>query len=632
MSPVPEPSRLATMTFAPPTEPGQTDGTATLLVIDDSSSILHRLPESGEVLIGRARDAQVRLTDNAVSRHHARLSIRPDGVFIEDLGSHNGARVNGERIVTLRELSSGDVIAICGVTLVFQRPRRRVHVRPIHDTITALRNRLEEEVARATQTHRAVSLVTIYVGDSVSQQRALLLPLLSRVLRIIDMVAWEGETRLWVLLPELDEREASTIAARLVAETAPLCAAARAGTATCPTDGIEADALLAGARAAIEAALPGQVRSAATTMTTLQVGERAVLIADPAMMRLYALIQRLAQADLPVLIHGETGSGKELAVQALHEYSRRKSARLVSLNCAALPDSLAESELFGHEKGAFSGAAASKVGFIEAAHQGTLFLDEIGELSLPIQAKLLRVFESKKLIRVGDTRERSIDVRIVAATHRNLAQEVEKGRFREDLFFRLNSAVLTLPPLRERPRELPLLARSFLDEACARAGRPPLIIAPATMELLLRHRWPGNVRELRNVMEYAATVVTEPLLEPEHLPDALHGHPSPAAAKAASVNPEKAAGSAESSRPSTSAAPLAGASAQRDAEARSSLHQTARSILRTNIADKLEAIEEALIREALTFTAGNKTAAALLLGTNRKVIERRLEKFGGTPT
>jgi pSer/pThr/pTyr-binding forkhead associated (FHA) protein len=357
------------MTFAPTGGPSPPEAFAapSLLVIEDGSSNIHKLPESGEIVIGRAKDATLRLADEAVSRQHARLSLRPNGAYIEDLGSHNGVRVNGERILNGKELNSGDVISICGVTLVFQRPRYGVLVRPIHDSVTPLRQRLEEEVMRAAQTHRALSLVVLRLEASVSQRRALLIPTLSRVLRVIDVVAWEGESCLWVLLPELDEREASATAARLVTATESLSSAVRAGTATCPADGVEADALFAGARAALAAAPPGEVRSAANTMTTLRIGDRSIVVADPAMLRLYVLIERLAQGELPVLIHGETGSGKELAAQALHWYSKRRTARLLSINCAALPESLAESELFGYEKGAFSGAATSKIGYLEAA-------------------------------------------------------------------------------------------------------------------------------------------------------------------------------------------------------------------------------------------------------------------------
>lgn len=626
MSTSPHASHLMTVSFSPQAGAAESEEAAasTLLIIDDSSSRVLRLPESGELVIGRAAEAQIRLLDSAVSRQHARLRIGPHVVSIEDLGSHNGLRVNGERVSKTRELCSGDVIAICGVTLVYRIRHARSQAPRIHESLGPLRSRLEEELARAIQTHRAVSVLSLQPRGEGSLNREQIAAVLSRSLRLIDTVAWDGEAGLWVLLPERDEEEAGRIAAALLAALARISCEARVGTATCPGDGIEVDALLSGAHAAMEAAAPGEIQLAARTMTTVRIGHLSILIADSVMLRLYRLIERLAQSDLPVLLCGETGSGKEIAAHAVHVRSRRASERLVCINCAALPEALAESELFGHERGAFSGAVSSKAGLIEAAHGGTLFLDEVGDLPLAIQAKLLRVLETKKLLRIGDVRERTVDVRIVAATHRDLAQEVSRGRFREDLHFRLNGAVLTLPPLRDRPRELPLLARRFLADACERAGRQHLFIAPATMELLMRYRWPGNVRELRNAMEYAATVATELVLAPEHLPQTLRANESPGP------------GSSSPSRPPPVESPEAPPS-RPDVESRSltepgqgfdSLSQAARSILRMNLANKLDATEEALVREALAFTAGNQAAAARLLGVHRKVIERRLDKFG----
>src|SRR5262249_34590819 len=204
------------------------------------------------------------------------------------------------------------------------------------------------------------------------------------------------------------------------------------------------------------------------------------------------------------LITGETGSGKELVATAIHTLSQRGGRPLISLNCAALHDTLVESELFGYEKGAFAGAKAAKAGLIESASGSTLFLDEVGELAPALQTKLLRVLESNRVTRVGDVREREVDIRFVAATNRDLEADVTEGRFRRDLFFRLSAATLHLPPLRERPRELALLATAFLDDACRHAGRTAMRISDEAMAVLLAHSWPGNVRELKNLMQYVA--------------------------------------------------------------------------------------------------------------------------------
>ncbi|MBK7862594.1 MAG: sigma-54-dependent Fis family transcriptional regulator [Archangiaceae bacterium] len=312
---------------------------------------------------------------------------------------------------------------------------------------------------------------------------------------------------------------------------------ARAGVATCPADGIDLETLLSSAREAAAVAPLRDVALASQAFRTVALGDTSVLVADPVMVRLYALIERLAKSHLPVLVCGETGTGKELAARGLHFQSARRDQPLVTVNCAALQENLLESELFGHEKGAFTGADRAKAGLFETASGGTVFLDELGELSPAIQAKLLRAIESKRITRLGDTRERPIDIRIVAATHRDLKEEVRLGRFRQDLYFRLDGAVLWLPPLRDRKRELPILARAFLSQACARIGRAPMGIGDGAMQALSLHQWPGNVRELRNMMEYVAATVVEDTVEPWHLDARLGRAPAraPAAGEARGV-------------------------------------------------------------------------------------------------
>ena len=260
---------------------------------------------------------------------------------------------------------------------------------------------------------------------------------------------------------------------------------------------------------------------------TLDLGDRTVVIADPAMERMYELLERLATSELPVLVTGETGTGKELAARSLHQLSRRNGRPLVSLNCAAIQETLVESELFGHERGAFSGATAAKPGLLETANGGTVFLDEIGELPATLQAKLLRVIETKRVMRLGDVRERTIDIRLVAATNRDLAQDVLAGQFRRDLFFRLSGATLWLPPLRDRPRELPLLANMFLRDACRQQERSAMRLSAAAHARLLTMPWPGNVRELKHLMEYVAATVDAAVVEPDDLIAPLHGTPPP---------------------------------------------------------------------------------------------------------
>jgi Nif-specific regulatory protein len=218
------------------------------------------------------------------------------------------------------------------------------------------------------------------------------------------------------------------------------------------------------------------------------------------------LVHRVSRADISVLITGESGTGKELIARAIHNYGSRSAASFVAVNCSAIPDTLIESELFGHKKGSFTGANCDKVGLVEAAHQGSLFLDEISELSPAMQSKLLRVIQEKELRRVGDVEHRKVDVRLLAATNKNLFEEVKKGNFREDLLFRLNVVNIQLPPLRNRKDDIPLLADYFFQKACEQHKRSLHTISPEAMHQLLMHTWPGNVRELKNVIERAVVL------------------------------------------------------------------------------------------------------------------------------
>ncbi|MCU0669418.1 MAG: sigma-54 dependent transcriptional regulator, partial [Myxococcota bacterium] len=248
-----------------------------------------------------------------------------------------------------------------------------------------------------------------------------------------------------------------------------------------------------------------------------------------AMARVFETVRKVAETDLSVLIRGESGTGKELVAQALHPRSARRARPFVAVNCAAISRELVESELFGHEKGAFTGADARRTGKFEAAHGGTIFLDEIGDMPLETQAKVLRVLEDRKLERVGGNQPVEVDVRVVAATHRDLERECKAGRFREDLYYRLKVAQVELPPLRERGEDLPALANHFLEQLAERLGRAKKPLGADALARLARHAWPGNVRELRNVIEQAAVLAAGDTIEaselrlPEEAGDAAPG-------------------------------------------------------------------------------------------------------------
>jgi len=268
-----------------------------------------------------------------------------------------------------------------------------------------------------------------------------------------------------------------------------------------------------------------------TTLATPPAGERgtpvhvphaqSIVGASPRMQRIFRLVQKVAPTDSTVLIVGESGTGKELVARSLHLQSRRANGPFVPVNVGAIPDTLIESELFGVARGAYTGASADRVGLVEEADRGTLFLDEIGDMPLATQVKLLRTLENSEVRRLGDNTTRVVDVRVIAATHRDLPAEVAAGRFRQDLYYRLNVVEIDLPPLRERPEDIGLLAAYFLERTSRRAGRDGLEFSPEAAALLQRYEYPGNVRELENALEHAVAVAEGRRILPADLPAAV---------------------------------------------------------------------------------------------------------------
>lgn len=308
---------------------------------------------------------------------------------------------------------------------------------------------------------------------------------------------------------------------------------------------------------------------------------------DP-VVNLKKLAKRVAGSDSTALIHGESGTGKDLIARAIHNYSPRSEGPFVTINCGAIPESLLESELFGHRRGAFTGAIKDKVGLFQTADQGTFFLDEVGTTSLAIQVKLLRVLEDKRIIPVGDTKPIEVDVRLIAATNSDLEEEVRSGRFRADLFYRLNVIPLHIPPLRDRTDDVELLVEYFIARFCAKSGNEPKAISTQALAMLANYHWPGNVRELENTIERAVLLSRDDSLGSDDFSDRLSAEP-----------PASVVQTEDQSTPT------------------------------------LQSIEKAYIHFMMSQTDGKKAAAARLLGIDTSTLYRKLQRYGltdmGTP-
>jgi transcriptional regulator with PAS, ATPase and Fis domain len=301
----------------------------------------------------------------------------------------------------------------------------------------------------------------------------------------------------------------------------------------------------------------------------------------PEMRKLYQIIEQAAPTSASVLIMGESGTGKELVAQTIHQLSPRAAFPFIAINCAAIPETLLESEIFGHEKGAFTGASDRRQGCFEMADHGTLFLDEIGEMAPATQVKLLRVLQERTFRRLGGRQEQSVDVRVIAATNIDPAEAVQKGRLREDLYYRLNVFAMKLPPLRDRKEDLPLLIQSFINEFNTRNQRSIAGVDHEAMRMLEHYQWPGNVRELRNVIERATILAPGPFIEATHLPPVVTHEPGPAPEAQVALGP----------------------------------------------GTTVEEAERRLIMMTLQHTRDNKTRAAEILGISLKTLHNKLNKL-----
>jgi DNA-binding NtrC family response regulator len=542
------------------------------------------LQEGQSTVVGRMFPADLVLDDKSLSRQHARLTLKGGVLLMTDLGSTNGVWVRGRRVADA-ELRAGDSARLGGVTVAVQR-ERPARLASFEQLMAEARAFMTGAATRA----QPLALVLLRGAGELCAE-------MGELLRPDDCSAVYGGDTLVVLLPGAREAQAAKWVAEVAARGG---AAVRAAIAVHPDVASSEDALLAAARAALHRASARAPVAYAAPAHRDPIGEDAVtadteiVARSERTLQVFALARRAARSELPVLVLGETGTGKEVLARAIHAASPRAARAFRVVNCGALPPSLMESVLFGHEKGSFTGAAQAHAGLFEQADGGTLFLDEVGELSPAAQAALLRVLEAKTLTRLGAVSERKVDVRVLSATHCDLGLLCREGRFREDLMHRLNAVTLVLPPLRERRDEIPVFAERFLRGRELPVDRARSI-APDALAKLCAHAWPGNVRQLKNVVERAAVLALGTAIEVDDLPEELRGScPAPAPAPFETQAPQ-ALDLVDSGVP---------------------------------LRKRLQQHEADLIRRALGQAGGNRTRAAQLLRMPLRTFMKRLGEYG----
>lgn len=508
-----------------PVEPGQRR--VSLLIYHRDGAKVVPLSHGVPTVIGRAWPADAVVRDLKLSRRHARFLWDDEGVGVEDLGSTNGTRLNGE-LVQKSAIAPGDEVALGAVTVSLHEltpHEQATHALEGHDQFLS---RLEEEIVRARTFSRTLSLLMVRAVAGERTHVRHFLQSVKTALRPVDMVGLYGPGMILAALPETGADTATAVAQRLCFQsdlTAEGIPRLVAGVSTFPSMAVTVEELVSYARDAARAATEEQPVVNATIFqdSPVDVSTPRVVVVNKMMQALYESVARTARSAAPVLIVGETGTGKELVARAIHQQSPRLEGPLRCINCGAIPDTLIESTLFGHERGAFTGAERRQLGLFEEAAGGTVFLDEVGELPLAAQAALLRVLETKRLSRVGAAKEISVDVRIVAATHRDLEVMCEEGHFRLDLYYRLNTITLDVLPLRDRRDEIEPLAALFAEQAASENQLPLPQLEPSALALLRSYNWPGNVRELRNVIERAVVIAQGEVITAEDLPVKVRG-------------------------------------------------------------------------------------------------------------
>jgi two-component system, NtrC family, response regulator AtoC len=589
-----------------------------LLILSEARVLTIPLPGRGEVTLGSASSCHVVIGGPGVAATHAVLRLGEE-LALRDVSGSAETMVGSARLAPGAEIAvaPGVVMQLGGVAMVIQTSAGSARLRHVrsHDYFEG---RLEDECTRAEA--RGAAFAVVRLRFTRGQARAVE-DAFSRLLRSVDLVAMYTADEYELLLADATPELAQVLVAELgelVAHNAP--GELQVGVACWPRDGRSPEALLARAGAAIH----GDGDLATSSVLT-----------SGAIDSLRPLLERIAHTNINVLVLGETGVGKEVVARQIHQLSPRAKKPLVCLNCAGFTEALLESELFGHERGAFTGAVQTKPGLLESAQGGTVLLDEVGELPLTIQAKLLRVVEHHQVTRLGGLVPRDIDVRFLAATNRDLEAESARGAFRSDLYFRLNGVSLVVPPLRERVGEIAPLARSFSEQFARQAGRKNVPeLSRAALGLLERYAWPGNVRELRNVVERAVMLVTGDVIDLPHLPierlgrtlpPVRHGEPSALVIRSSAPAPQGTLPSFGSVAPRRNQPGSPGAYAYGDDEPPAAPAPTPIDEPRRLTAAEIS--ERARILKALERCVGNQTQAARLLGLTRRALITRLERY-----
>jgi DNA-binding NtrC family response regulator len=555
------------------------------------------LEPGSAVVVGRTPPADIVIPDHCLSRSHARFSrIDADTVSVEDLGSTNGTKLGGKPIESASikpgdQVMLGTIAAAIHVLTGDEAPPLGLEG---HDAFVAA---VDAEITRARFFSRPLAVLVVQAADVEKGLLPRWCPRIQQLLRPIDRIGLYGAGVVEILAPEIGLEEAQALAKSIVARREgepPLTC----GVALFPETGSSTESLVSAAREASRRADPASLRVAPSgvlrTLTSdaevapLEDGE--LVAQSPGMRALADTAMRVARSSIPVLLQGETGAGKEVLARLIHRSGPRKAEPLVCVNCGAIPSQLVESTLFGHEKGSFTGALQQQKGVFEAADGGTVLLDEIGELPAPAQAALLRVLETKRVTRVGSVREIEVDVRVIAATHRDLEAMSQAGGFRVDLYYRLSAMVIPIPPLRKRREDIAPLAARFLAHATEAAGRGAMSIDPDALGLLERYAWPGNARELRNALERAVVIAEGNVVTPLDLPERV-----------------RAGGSAPAAAP------------KEDADASTDVG---------SLKERVERFERSTIVAVLRETDGHQTKAARLLDVPLRTLQHKIKSYG----